>query len=58
MALVLENSWAEEESAFEKLTIIFVPQPQVQEPVLLGLEKNVIPNSQISTCSRKDMTLL
>lgn len=58
MALVLENSWAEQESAFDKHTIIFLPPPRVQKPVLLGREKDVIPSSQISGCSKKDMTLL
>lgn len=51
MTLILEKPWPEKESAFEKRIVVFLPPPWAQEPVLLGWEKDVIPSSQISTCS-------
>jgi len=53
MALGLENSWTDRESAIEKHTIVFTPPPRVQERVLLAWEEDVISSSQISSCSRK-----
>lgn len=51
MALILEKLWSEKPTAFEKYTVVFLPTPWVQKPVLLGWEKDVIPSSQSSTCS-------
>lgn len=51
MALILEKSWSEKETVLEKYTVVFLPPPWVQMPVLLGWEKDVIPSSQISTWS-------